>query len=241
MGFERFLKMGRLPTSWCGGCGLGIILKAVCQVFDELGYSSEDTVVVSGIGCSGRSAGYFNLDTVHGAHGRAIPLAEGIKAANERLNVVVLSGDGDLLGIGGNHLIHAGRRNSDLTAICADNEIYGMTGRQRSPTTGLGVRTLTSPNGNEDRPLDAQALVRAHGNFYARTTTYHLAHLKRSLRAALEHRGFSFVDVKCQCITNHGRRLGFRTGYEMLMLFKDAYKIRENAERLAPDEIGVTV
>jgi 2-oxoglutarate ferredoxin oxidoreductase subunit beta len=208
--------------------------------FLELKLLKDQTTVISGIGCSGRSAGFFDLDTVHTAHGRAIPIAEGVKLANKKLNVVVLSGDGDLLGIGANHLIHAARRDTDLTVICVVNEIYGMTGGQTAPTTPLGVKTITSPEGTRERPVDAQSLVKAHGGFYARSTTYHLPHLKKALVAALRHEGFAFVEVKTQCITNYGRRIGIKDAYDMLMFFKETYRINDGAHLLAENEIGIT-
>ncbi|MBI2877463.1 MAG: 2-oxoacid:ferredoxin oxidoreductase subunit beta, partial [Candidatus Tectomicrobia bacterium] len=226
MGYRDFIREERFPTSWCGGCGIGIVLKAVCQTFEELGFTYQDTTVVSGIGCSARSAGYFKLDTIHSIHGRAVPVAEGIKLANEKLHTIVFSGDGDLLGIGGNHLLHACRRNTDITVICIDNEIYGMTGGQKSPTTELNIKTLTSPKGNQDRPINVQAVIRAHENFYARSTVYHYAHMRKCLKEAFQWPGLAFVDVKAPCISNNGRRLGFKNGYEMLIHYKDEYKIR---------------
>jgi 2-oxoglutarate/2-oxoacid ferredoxin oxidoreductase subunit beta len=238
--YMNYLKEGLLPTRWCPGCGNGIILKTVCEAFDELNIAKNEVVVVSGIGCSGRSAGFFDLDTVHTVHGRAIPVAEGIKTANEKLKVVVMSGDGDLLGIGGNHLLHATRRNTDITVICFNNEIYGMTGGQVSPTTRSGIKTLTTPAGCPDRPLNVQALIKGHGCFYARTTAFHIKHMKKCVTAALKHEGFSFVEARIQCIVNNGRRLGFNNAYEMLMDYKDNYKINDNAHLLNDNEIGIT-
>ena len=238
--FQRFLKDKNLPTPWCPGCGNGLVLKFTCDAFDELNFDMKKTVVVSGIGCAGRSAGFFNLDTVHTAHGRAIPMAEGIKTADEKLNVVVLSGDGDLLGIGGNHLIHASRRNTPITIICFSNEIYGMTGGQVSPTSKLGAKTITTPDGSRDTPINVQAIIKAHNCFYARTSTFHLKHLKKSIIAALRHPGLTFVDVICQCIVNNGRRIGFKDGYEMLMYYKNTYRIKDNTRFLEENEIGIT-
>src|SRR5574337_973593 len=140
--FKRYLKLDLLPTPWCPGCGNGIVLKTICQAFDEVDLPRDGTVVVSGIGCAGRSAGFFDLDSVHTAHGRAIPVAEGIKYANDALHVVVVSGDGDLLGIGGNHLLHAIRRNTNITVICYANEIYGRSEERR---VGKECRSRWSP------------------------------------------------------------------------------------------------
>ena len=200
----------------------------------------DNTVVVSGIGCSGRSAGTFSLDSVHTVHGRAIPVAEGIKMANDDLNVVVLSGDGDLLGIGGNHLVHASRRNTNITVICFSNEIYGMTGGQAAPTTRQGTKTLTTPEGCRERPIDLQPLIKAHNCFYAKTTVYHVKHLEQCIVEALKYEGFAFVDVKVHCITNNGRRLGFKNASEMLLQFKENYKINDKPDILQPEEIGIT-
>ncbi|HDY66739.1 MAG TPA: 2-oxoacid:ferredoxin oxidoreductase subunit beta [Candidatus Scalindua sp.] len=237
--YLNYLKQDLLPTQWCPGCGNGIVLKLACQSLEKLNFPKKGTVVVSGIGCAGRSAGFFNLDSVHTAHGRAIPVAEGIKLANEKLNVIVISGDGDLLGIGGNHLLHASRRNTDISIICIANAIYGMTGGQYSPTTELGSKTLTTPSGNTDTPIDVQALIKAHNCFYARSTTYHLKHAMKCMVEALKHRGLSFAEIKTQCITNDGRRRGFKNGYEMLMYYKDNYKINNNSNELKHNEIGI--
>lgn len=239
-GWKEFLRSEVLPTPWCPGCGNGHILKSVCEALVELNLEKDNTIVVSGIGCAGRSAGFFDLDSVHTAHGRAIPVAEGLKIANEDLRVIVLSGDGDLLGIGGNHLLHATRRNTPITIICYSNEIYGMTGGQVSPASKLGAKTLTTPEGCRDTPINAQAVVKAHNCFYARSTTYHLAHLKKCIVEALRQPGLSFVDVICQCIVNNGRRIGFKDAYEMLMSYKNNYKINDNVDTLKENEIGIT-
>lgn len=240
MRFMRFLRKEYLPTPWCPGCGNGQVLKSTCDAFEELNLDMSRTVIVSGIGCSGRSAGFFNLDSVHTAHGRAIPVAEGIKTANENLTVVVMSGDGDLLGIGGNHLLHAIRRNTPITIICFSNEVYGMTGGQVSPTSPRGAFTLTTPDGNPDVPINIQAIIKAHNRFYARSTTFHLKHLKKCIVEALRHPGLSFVDAICQCIVNNGRRVGFKDAYEMLMDYKTRYLINDYADSLGRHEIGIT-
>jgi 2-oxoglutarate/2-oxoacid ferredoxin oxidoreductase subunit beta len=237
--YLNYLKQDRLPTQWCPGCGNGIVLKLACQAMEKINLLKKGTVVVSGIGCSGRSAGFFDLDSVHTAHGRALPVAEGIKLANEKLNVIVISGDGDLFGIGGNHLLHASRRNTDIGIICISNAIYGMTGGQCSPATELSSKTLTTPYGNVDTPINVQALITAHNCFYARSTTYHLNHALKCIVEALQHKGLSFVEIKSQCITNDGRRRGFKNAYEMLMSYKDNYKINNNSEELKHNEIGI--
>ena len=237
--YLNFLKQERLPHQWCPGCGNGIILKLACMAMEKMKFQQEGTVMVSGIGCSGRSAGFFDLDSVHTVHGRALPVAEGIKLANEKLNVMVISGDGDLFGIGGNHLLHASRRNTDITVICISNAIYGMTGGQCSPTTEMTSKTLTTPRGNVDSPINVQALITAHNCFYGRSTTFHFNHALKCVFEALQHKGFSFVEIKSQCITNDGRRRGFKNSYEMMMSYKETYKINNNTNKLEHNEIGI--
>lgn len=237
MTYMDYIKKERLPTTWCPGCGLGLILRETAKVFDIL--KPKNLVAVSGIGCTGRSAGYLNLDSVHGLHGRAIPLAEGMKHANKKLNIVIISGDGDLIGIGGNHLLSASRRNPDITVLCASNEIYGMTGGQMSPTTKMGAKTLTSPQGNIYHPMNVQGLLMANENyFYARTTVFHVEHMNKCIEEAMKHKGFSFVEIIENCIANNGRRLGFKNGYDMMLSYKQ-YKIINNAEELKDDELGI--
>ena len=238
-GINHYIKQKSLPTPWCPGCGNGTVLKGVCDAFEELKLKKDNTVVVSGIGCSGRSAGTFNLDSVHTVHGRAIPVAEGIKMASDDLNVVVLSGDGDLLGIGGNHLVHASRRNTNITVVCFSNEIYGMTGGQAAPTTKHGTKTLTTPKGSTECPINLQPLIKAHNSFYAKTTVYHTKHLEQCVVEALKYEGFAFVEVMTHCITNNGRRLGFKNASEMLLQFKENYKINDRPDVLRPEEIGI--
>ena len=239
MNYKKYIKLERYPTSWCPGCGIGLIVNETAKAFEELELKKEETTVVSGIGCTGRAAGYFNLDTVHGLHGRAIPLAEGIKITKPKMNVIVISGDGDIVGIGGNHLIHACKRNTNITVICNDNSIYGMTGGQRSPTTEKGIKTVTSPYGNTEDPINTQGLVRANKRFYARTTTFHLQHLKKCIKEAIQHQGFAFVDIMGNCVENYGRRIGFKNAYEMLISFKEKYKIVKDVKELKPTEIGI--
>ncbi|MDP2907590.1 MAG: thiamine pyrophosphate-dependent enzyme [Nanoarchaeota archaeon] len=239
MNYKDYLKLERFPTSWCPGCGIGMVVNTVAQAFEELNLKKEELTVISGIGCTGRAAGYFNFDTIHGLHGRALPVAEGVKLVKPEMKVVVISGDGDLVGIGGNHLIHACKRNTNITVICNNNFIYGMTGGQKSPTTEKGIITLTSPYGNLEEPINIQGLIRANKRFYARTTTFHLPHLKTCIKEALQHNGFSFVDIISHCVENYGRRLGFKNAYEMLTNFKTKYKLVEDAKELGEYEIGI--
>lgn len=238
MSYKEWLNLKRLPTMWCGGCGLGIMINYIAQAFEELGYKKNEVVVVSGIGCTGRSAGYFDTDSVHGLHGRAVPLAEGIKRGNKNLKVVVISGDGDLLGIGGNHLIHTTRRDVDITVICFNNEIYGMTGGQMSPTTQLDSFTVTSPYGCMYNPINAQKLISANKKyFFARTSIWHVDHLKKVVEEALEYKGFSFVEVVAYCITNNGTRIGYKEAMDMMNVIRKTYKIKEQIE--SETDLGV--
>ena len=161
--FEKYFRQNHLPHLWCPGCGNGIAMKAIVQAVEKKGLSQDNTVIVSGIGCSSRASGYMDFDTLHTAHGRAIPFATGIKLANPDLNVIVITGDGDCTAIGGNHFIHGCRRNVDLTVIMFNNNIYGMTGGQASPTTPIGAKATTAPYGSVDRTFDACKLAEAAG------------------------------------------------------------------------------
>ncbi len=239
--YKELLKMRRFPHTWCPGCGIGAVLKNVAMVLKEMGWSYQNTVAVSGIGCSGRMGGYMNLDAVHTPHGRALTAAEAIKAVRPDVNVIVLSGDGDLGSIGGNHLLHTSRRNPDLTVFCNDNEIYGLTGGQAGPTTPRGTKTITSPRGEPYSPLRlGHILTQQALYFYARTTVYHLNHLRTCIQEALLWKGFSFVDIISDCIELNGRRLGFKTAYQMFKWFDERFHIVEGVrDRLAEDELGI--
>jgi 2-oxoglutarate ferredoxin oxidoreductase subunit beta len=207
----------------------------------ELGWNHRNTVAVSGIGCSGRMSGYMNLDAVHTPHGRALTAAEAIKTVRPDLNVIVLSGDGDLASIGGNHLLHTSRRNPDITVFCNDNEIYGLTGGQAGPTTPKGTKTITSPRGEPYLPLRLDRILTQQAPyFYARTTVYHLNHFKTCIREALLWKGFSFVDIISDCIELNGRRLGFKTAYQMFKWFDGRFHIVDGVrDHLQEDELGI--
>jgi len=239
--YKELLKMQRFPHTWCPGCGIGAVMKNAAMALRELGWNAENTVAVSGIGCSGRMAGYMNLDALHTPHGRPLTAAEAIKTVRPDLNVIVLSGDGDLASIGGNHLLHVSRRNPDITVFCNDNEIYGLTGGQAGPTTPKGTKTLTSPGGQRHAPLRlGPLLTRQPPYFFARTSVYHLNHLKTCLREALLWKGFSFVDIVSDCIELNGRRLGFKTAHQMFKWFDERFHIVEGIrEHLEDDELGI--
>jgi 2-oxoglutarate ferredoxin oxidoreductase subunit beta len=239
--YKNLLKMHRYPHTWCPGCGIGAVMKNAAMVLNELGWNYQNTAVVSGIGCSGRMASYMNFDALHTPHGRALISAEAIKAVRPDLHVVVLSGDGDLASIGGNHLLHTSRRNANITVFCNDNEIYGLTGGQAGPTTPRGAKTITSPRGETHPPLRLGRLLTMQAPyFYARTTVFHLNHLRTCIHEALLWNGFSFVDILSNCIELNGRRLGFKTAHQMFKWFDQRFHIVEGArDRLKEDELGI--
>lgn len=218
---DHLLRWDRLPHVWCSGCGLGSMLSCFVQALTNTGLDLKKFAVVSGIGCTGRISGYLDLDVFHTTHGRAIPFAIGLKLANPKLNVIVFSGDGDLFAIGGNHIIHAARRNVDITVICSNNFNYGMTGGQLAPTTPIDAWTTTSPHGNVEPSFNLSALVAAAGATYvARWTSLNARRLMASMEAAILSKGFSFIEVVNPCPTTFGRRNDFDTGLKMLNFFK---------------------
>src|SRR5256714_11351017 len=193
---EPFLRMDRMPHIWCPACGIGTTVNCFVRALINSKADLDHVAIVSGIGCTGRVAGYANLDSFHTTHGRAIPFATGLKLANPKLQVVVYSGDGDLSAIGGNHLIHAARRNIDLKVICVNNLIYAMTGGQTAPTTPGQVISATSPYGVFEPAFNLPHLVEAAGAAYvARWTTYHVKQLSRSMEEVLSKKGFCFIEV----------------------------------------------
>ena len=224
---EKYLRSEKMPTTWCPGCGIGTIVQAFLRAVDELKIEPEKIVVVSGIGCTGRIPQYLKFDGAHVLHGRAIPVALGIKLARPDLKVVVFGGDGDLLSIGGNHLIHAARRNADLVVIENNNFIYGLTGGQVAPTTPKETFTYTSPYGPDSKPMDAIKLVAAAGaTFVARWSTAYPVLLKESIKKALNHRGFSFIEVISQCPELFGRINEFKNPYDLYLKIKRVGVIR---------------
>jgi 2-oxoglutarate ferredoxin oxidoreductase subunit beta len=241
LGYKERLKLDLFPTIWCPGCGIGTIMMQLAMVLDELGLDERNTVIVTGIGCTGRMGGYMKYESVYTLHGRTLPVAEAIKAVRPELTVIVVAGDGDTASIGGNHLIHSIRRNAPVTVLCNNNEIYGLTGGQTGPTTPTGTKTLSSPGGNPNTPINLQGLVRSSAHaLYAKTTVYHQLHMRNVIREAIEHPGFAFVDITSQCIENNGRRIGFASANEMLTFYRKTYKrAAKDAESLNPFEIGI--
>ncbi len=205
--WDKYLKQDRLPHIWCAGCGVGSVLSTFISAYEQSGLDWKKLAVVSGIGCTGRVAGYMNTDSFHTTHGRPIPFAFGLKLARPDLNVVVFSGDGDLVTIGGNHFIHAARRNADMLVIMVNNYNYGMTGGQAGATTPEYSQTTTTPYGNPEHPFIIPALAMGSGAVYvARWTTLHLRRLLWSIKKALKMKGFRIIEVLSQCPTAYGRR-----------------------------------
>jgi len=241
MTYKDRLKLDLFPTIWCPGCGIGTIMMMLAMTLDEMKLDERNTVIVTGIGCTGRMGGYLKHEAVYTLHGRTLPVAEAIKTVRPEMNVIVVAGDGDTASIGGNHLIHAIRRNAPVTVLCNNNEIYGLTGGQTGPTTPTGTKTLSSPSGNPNTPINLQGLVRSSPHaLYAKSTVYHQLHLRNVIREAIEWPGFSFVDITSQCIENNGRRIGFSSANEMLTFYRKTYKrAPKDAEKLNAFEIGV--
>jgi 2-oxoglutarate ferredoxin oxidoreductase subunit beta len=226
-----YLRMDRIPHIWCPTCGIGIAVKCFAEALDELQLDTTKVTIVSGIGCTGRAAGYMKLDGFHSTHGRAIPFATGIKLGRPELTVVVFSGDGDLAGIGGNHLIHAARRNMDLMVVLVNNFIYGMTGGQNAPTTPVPAKTSTMPYGNFEHPFNLPALAEGCGaDYVARWTTLHVRRLTRSFKEALLRKGFRFIEVIAPCSTLYARLNKLGTGFELMKYYRDNTEIRNGAD-----------
>jgi len=227
---EPLLRMDRIPHIWCPGCGIGTALNAFARAVQDSGLNTDKISIVSGIGCSGRVSGYANLDSFHTTHGRAIPFATGLKLANPELTVVVFSGDGDLASIGGNHLIHAARRNLDIKVICVNNLIYAMTGGQTAATTPRDSTTSTSPFGNFEPTMNLPHLLEAAGApFIARWTTYHVVQMQRTIKEALLRKGFSFIEILSPCPTLYQRRNALGDGLATMKYYKEASKTRHGA------------
>lgn len=204
---EGYLKLDTLPTLFCPGCGNGIVQMAAVQAIDKLGIR-KDLACVSGIGCSSWIPCYYNLDVMHTTHGRALAFAQGLKLSRPEKKVLVFTGDGDCLAIGGNHMLHACKRNIDLAVVMVNNHIYAMTGGQKSPATPNGIATKTSPWGVYDEPMDGAELAISMGATYvARWTTAHPVQLEKSIRAGIEHKGFSFIEVISQCPVQSGKEV----------------------------------
>jgi 2-oxoglutarate ferredoxin oxidoreductase subunit beta len=242
--FSKYLRQAMMPHIWCPGCGNGIVVNCFVHALDELQKDMDKLVVVSGIGCIGRTAGYINADSFHTTHGRAVPFATGVKLANPELDVVIISGDGDLFAIGGNHFIHAARRNIGIKVLCVNNFNYGMTGGQQGPTTPLEAFTTTTPYGNIEPPFNLVHLAAASGaNYVARWTTLHVRRLTQSIKRMMQKEGFCFIEVISPCPEIFGRRNKLRTGLEMMELFRKASVVENFSDpskaEISPDRIVV--
>lgn len=227
---DDLVRTDRIPHIWCPGCGIGTAFSACLKALKASEIDLQKACMVSGIGCSGRAAGYVKLDSFHTTHGRAIPFATGLKLGNPNLNVIVFSGDGDLFAIGGNHFIHAARRNIDLTVVCVNNLNYGMTGGQVAATTPYQAKTTTTPSGNPDAPFNLPLMAWASGATYvARWTILHTRELTESIKKAILKNGFSFIEVLAPCPINYGRR-NREKAMDTLKLYQDRTLIRNNAD-----------
>ena len=233
---ENFLRMDRIPHIWCPGCGIGTVVTSFAEALRKSEIDLDKFAILSGIGCTGRVAGYIKLDSIHTTHGRAVPVATGLKLANPELNVVVFSGDGDLFAIGGNHFIHAARRNMDLTVVCVNNLNYGMTGGQVAATTPHLSKTTTTPMGNPEAPFSLPLMAYASGASYvARWTILHARDLTESIEEALTKHGFSFIEILAPCPTNYGRR-NKEKSLETLKLYQEKTIVKHGA---SPSELAI--
>lgn len=217
-----YFRVENLPHIWCPGCGNGIVTRAIVKAIDELGLSKDEVCVISGIGCSSRAPGYLDFNTLHTTHGRALAFATGIKFANPKLTVIVITGDGDASAIGGNHLIHSARRNIDITTIVFNNHTYGMTGGQYSPTTPTGDKGTTAPYGNLDTDFDLCELVKGAGASYiGRGTVYGANQLQKLIEKGITNKGFSFIEALTICPTYYGRKNKKGSVVDMMTYLKD--------------------
>ena len=234
----KYMRPEHLPQIWCPGCGNGIIMRDVAQAIENLGLSRNQTVIVSGIGCSSRAAGYMDFNTIHTTHGRAIAFATGIKLANPELEVIVIAGDGDISAIGGNHLIHAARRNIGLTVVVMNNSTYGMTGGQYSPTTPTNAYGTTAPYGNLDRSFDIAGLAYGAGASYAaRGSAYHVQQTIALIQDGIRNKGFSIIDVASICPTYYGRKNKKGDAVAMMKWQKDHAVTVEQAAKMDPEQL----
>ncbi len=236
--YENYLRPGKLPHLWCPGCGHGIVMKGLIRAMSALQLDKNSTALISGIGCASRLPGYIDCCTLHTAHGRAAAFATGIKMSRPEMNVIVIGGDGDGMAIGGNHFIHACRRNIDITYIIMNNYIYGMTGGQFSPTTPLGKKASTTPYGNPDPSFDtARLAIGAGATFVARGTAFHAAQIDSLIVEAIQHKGFSVVEILDNCPTNYGRRNRYKSVVEMMKQLKELAVPVKAAGQMSPEQL----
>jgi len=236
---HKYLRHDKsFPHVWCPGCGIGIVLGSLIRAIDGLGLEKDDLVLASGIGCSGRLPAYVDFNTLHTTHGRALTFSTGIKLANPSLNVITVMGDGDATAIGGNHFIHAARRNLNLTAIIINNQIYGMTGGQYSPTTPYGSNSTTSPYGHIEHAFSiADLAVTAGASYVARGTVYHVPALDKLISRGIEKEGFSIIEIMTNCHTQYGRRNEMSDPVTMMKWFKEHAVTTTRAKKMSPEEL----
>ena len=227
----------KFPNVWCAGCGIGIVMGALIRAVDRIGLEKDDVALVSGIGCTGRMPVYMDFNTIHTTHGRALAFATGLKIAKPSMKVIAIMGDGDAIAIGGNHFIHAARRNIGITAIVVNNAIYGMTGGQYSPTTPIGAKAATAPYGNIEPPMPICEVAKAAGATYvARSTVYHAVELDRFIEQAIRKNGFSLVEAVSYCPTTFGRMNKLGSTVDMMRQLKDNSVSASAAEKLSAEE-----
>ncbi|AHF80045.1 2-oxoacid:ferredoxin oxidoreductase subunit beta [Thermococcus paralvinellae] len=235
---DKYLRKDMLPTIFCPGCGIGSVLQYTLRAIDELGWSKDEVVWVSGIGCSSRVPGFVDFDGLHTTHGRALAFATGIKMANPDLKVIAFMGDGDTAAIGGNHFIHAIRRNLDVTVILINNFTYGMTGGQVAPTTLKGLRGTTAPYGSFENPFDiAELAVAAGANYVARWTVFNYVQGINSIKKALQKKGFSLVEFLSPCPISFGRRNRMKTAPELIKWYNKITVPISKAKNMSPEEL----
>jgi len=236
---HQYLRVKKkFPNVWCAGCGIGVVMGSIIRAVDAVGYSRDEVVLVSGIGCSSRLPVYCDFNTLHTTHGRALAFATGVKLAKQSLKVMVITGDGDGLAIGGNHFIHACRRNIDITTVLINNQIYGMTGGQFSPTTPRGAYASTAPYGNDEKAFDPTALAKAAGASYvARGTVYHVQQMDKLIIGGLRKKGFALIEVISNCHTYYGRLNKEGDAVAMLEVMKKRALPAKAAGSLPPEKL----
>lgn len=235
--YKYLRQTKKFPNVWCSGCGIGIVMSALIRAIDRLGLDKNKVAMVSGIGCSGRMPVYMDFNTMHTTHGRALAFATGLKIARPDLEVIVVMGDGDALAIGGNHFIHAARRNIDMTAIVINNWIYGMTGGQYSPTTPMDGRATTAPYGNIEQTMPiCEVAIAAGASYVARSTVYHATELDKQIEAAIVKKGFGVVEAVSYCHTTYGRLNKRGSAVDMMRWLKENSVSKAAAEKLSPEE-----
>lgn len=240
--YEDYLRMNRMPTLWCAGCGDGTIMKSLIRALDSLQLDRDMTSIVSGIGCSGRMSGYMDFNTLHTTHGRALAFATGLKMAKPGANIIVITGDGDCLAIGGNHFIHAARRNINMTVIIVNNYTYGLTGGQVSPQSPIGTISPTATMGSIEPLMDTYELSKAAGaTFIARGVVASPVQMDKIIKAGIEHKGFSVVEILSNCHVNWGRKNEHPDAHELVQWMKNDLSTfsKEEAEKTGKQLLGI--